>query len=52
MAIRHRRRSSAASRYIADVFKDCNAEAFASYSGDRAIRYAKLKLAAIKQVVL
>ena len=34
---------------IADVFKDCNAEALASYASDRAACYAKLKLAAIEE---
>jgi 5,6-dimethylbenzimidazole synthase len=34
---------------IADVFRDCNAEALASYSGNRAAHYAKLKLAAIEE---
>jgi 5,6-dimethylbenzimidazole synthase len=34
---------------IASVFKDCNAAALTSYSGDRAAHYAKLKLAAIEE---
>lgn len=34
---------------LLDLFKDCNREALAEYSGERALRYASLKLAGIAE---
>jgi 5,6-dimethylbenzimidazole synthase len=34
---------------VRDVFKACNADALASYSGDTAVSYAKLKLAGLEE---
>jgi 5,6-dimethylbenzimidazole synthase len=34
---------------VRDVFKACNADALASYTGDNAVRYAKLKLAGLEE---
>lgn len=36
-------------RAVADDFKDCNAEALQSYSGERAGRYAALKLSGLEE---
>src|SRR6516225_9432762 len=36
-------------REVLDVFKACNADALRSYAGDRAARYAGLKLAGIAE---
>jgi 5,6-dimethylbenzimidazole synthase len=34
---------------VCDVFKACNADALASYTGDSAVSYAKLKLAGLEE---
>jgi 5,6-dimethylbenzimidazole synthase len=34
---------------VRDVFKACNADALASYTGDNAVRYAQLKLAGLEE---